>query len=143
MHTSHNLLIKVSNTVINALHLQGPQDLNILDVYQKFVGSHKESAHSVTAHCLVTYIWKKITHTLYRHLSCSALTSQNLPPPPHSPSLPPPLPCTPNPGQFLSPIWGTGSGGDCGVGQDVALIIAQSDPLSQLQTAYLLPRCPL
>lgn len=46
---------------------------------------------------------------------------------------PPPLPCTSNPGQFLSPVWGTSSVGGCGYGQtggqDVSLIITQSDLL--------------
>ncbi len=48
-------------------------------------------------------------------------------------TVPPPLPCTSNPGQFLSPVWGTSDVGGCGFGrtggQDVSLIITQSDLL--------------
>lgn len=46
---------------------------------------------------------------------------------------PPPPPCTSNPGQFLSPVWGTSDVGGCGSGrtggQDVSLIITPSDLL--------------
>lgn len=47
--------------------------------------------------------------------------------------LSPTLPRTSNPGQFLSPVWGTSDVGGCGFGrtggQDVSLIITQSDLL--------------
>lgn len=65
-------------------------------------------------------------HTESLHFTCFLMNFNSTEPPPT-------LPRTSNPGQFLSPVWGTSDVGGCGFGrtggQDVSLIITQSDLL--------------